>query len=60
MLWLDENGDFLISNDRKPNITGLVINFDYLCSEETCDIIQSSIKIGTFPDWFFLSIIITY
>jgi len=26
MLWLDENGDFLISNDRKPNIIPVVIN----------------------------------
>ena len=26
MMWLDENGDFLISNDRNPNIIRVAIN----------------------------------
>jgi hypothetical protein len=31
------------------------IYLDYQSPQETCDIIQSSIKIGAFPDWCFLA-----
>ncbi len=35
----------------------VLIYWDYISSEETCDIIQSSIKIGVLPDWCFLAIL---
>ena len=34
---------------------GIPIYLDYVSSWKSCDIIQSSIKIGVFPDWCFLA-----
>jgi hypothetical protein len=54
MLWLDENGDFLISNDRKPNIIRVAINWDDLNLDKINDMLLIRPKFDIFPPNDFL------